>query len=152
MRGGALQVGGTARGRQCLCQEDGVRLLFTVEGPEEGCGGRKKTSKDGSAITGLCYTATNHSCHVNRSLKRPIFLPLKNWNAPDYLAQLSPFLFFLLLPAPFLSRYRSSRFIVFLSSRPIFAPWKFDEIHTSIFFNFVPLRTLRKHDYRFDNR
>lgn len=90
MRGGALQVGGTARGRQCLCQEDGVRLLFTVEGPEEGCGGRKKTSKDGSAITGLCYTATNHSCHVNRSLKRPIFLPLKNWNAPDYLAQLSP--------------------------------------------------------------
>lgn len=81
MRGGALQVGGTARGRRCLCQGDGVCLLFTVEGPEEGCGGRKKTSKDGSAITGLC-AATNHSCHVNRPLKRPIFLPLKNWNVP----------------------------------------------------------------------
>ena len=44
MRGGALQVGGTARGRQRLCQGDGACLLFTVEGPE-GCGGRKKQAK-----------------------------------------------------------------------------------------------------------
>lgn len=82
MRGGALQVGGMAPGSAVSVPGGwGVCLLFTVEGPEEGCGGRKKTSKDGSAITGLC-AATNHSCHVNRPLKRPIFLPLKNWNVP----------------------------------------------------------------------
>lgn len=108
-------MGGTARGRRCLCQGDGVCLLFTVEGPEEGCGGRKKTSKDGSAITGLC-AATNHSCHVNRPLKRPIFLPLKNWNVPVITWQNFPPL--PLPPVSFLSRYRSSyRSIVFSSRR-----------------------------------
>lgn len=53
MRGGALRAGVTGLGVGGACAKGmGLCLLFTVEGPE-GCRGRKKTSKDDSAIIGL---------------------------------------------------------------------------------------------------